>query len=692
MKRLWAADHPFNVNTTFEHNSNLAKNNCASPCNDTLSVNIETQKKSEPTKLRKRMRESPEGQLRYGLDMCSKRGDFLGAISLYDNAMLGGVKFDQHNYNVLLYICSSAAMGALTPAKGRTRKISSTTELNLHPSIKTDEKITQITEKVKELALNRGFQIYEQMCSEKIPLNEATFTSVARLAVAKGGGDLAFEIVKQMPSYGIAPRLRSYSSVLFAFCKNMEVEKAYEVDEHMKAFGVEAEEPELQSLLKLSAEAGREEKVYCLLHRLRASVRQISPSTANVIEQWFKGKVAAKVGATGWNIETIRKATESRGGGWHGQGWLNKGRWKIEHTSMTPTGVCRCCGEQLITIDIDPLETENFAKSIVALATQREVESNFIKFQEWLDDHGPYEAIIDGANVGLYRKNSAPSLFFSQLNAVVNGLRERSPSKKWPLVVMHHKRTREVPAIQSSNKQLINEWIKVGALYTTPTGSNDDWYWLYATVKFKCLIITRDEMRDHIFATLGNDFFPKWKERHQVRFTFATHGPKFYMPPTYSIVIQESERGSWHIPIVGGDDIEISRKWLCVTRPVEFQGKRQCGQASQKRSQPDSKLSELEHTHGMVVCQSDVAFDGATVSDSNDDKAVCPDLSTLAAPIKAEVGRQKSRSSLSSQYGSKKNRRGHNLPPSPSSLPASVTLTKLESAEKNIDFSIDFQI
>jgi hypothetical protein len=38
------------------------------------------------------------------------------------------------------------------------------------------------------------------------------------------------------------------------------------------------------------------------------------------------------------------------------------------------------------------------------------------------------------------------------------------------------------------------------------------------------------------------------------------------MPPPYSIVIQESEKGSWHIPKSGGDDIAMPREWLCVTR------------------------------------------------------------------------------------------------------------------------------
>lgn len=43
-------------------------------------------------------------------------------------------------------------------------------------------------------------------------------------------------------------------------------------------------------------------------------------------------------------------------------------------------------------------------------------------------------------------------------------------------------------------------------------------YWLYAAIKNKCLIVTNDEMRDHTFQLLGNDFFPKWKERHQVNY------------------------------------------------------------------------------------------------------------------------------------------------------------------------------
>lgn len=42
-------------------------------------------------------------------------------------------------------------------------------------------------------------------------------------------------------------------------------------------------------------------------------------------------------------------------------------------------------------------------------------------------------------------------------------------------------------------------------------------YWLYAAVKLRCLLVTNDEMRDHIFELLGSDLFLKWKEKHQVQ-------------------------------------------------------------------------------------------------------------------------------------------------------------------------------
>lgn len=606
-----------------------------------------TEKGSRKTKV-----EAPEATLRVGLDMCSKRGDIMGAITLYELAKKDGIKLSQYHYAVLLYLCSSAATGFVQPAKSGSgsrslsqvdlskmnsslgseylsemgemaKRNSDRIQLNiqdhntvngypievslgdssksfegendgknfsngtmqLHPetldglvqlmkkkaaalNIKDDrdEKTgyeIQVSEDVKRLALQKGFEIHKEMRMEKVLMNEATFTSVARMAMSLGDGDLAFDMVKQMKELGINPRLRSYGPALAVFCSKGDVDKAFMVEKHMLEHGVYPEEPELKALMKVSIEAGKSDKVYYLLHKLRTSLRQVSPATADLIEMWFKSKIATRVGKRKWDKEFIIEAIKNGGGGWHGQGWLGKGKWTVSRTLVGPDGLCKCCSEKLVTIDLDPVETENFAKSVAALAAQREKHSSFQKFQKWLDYYGPFEAVVDGANIGLYSQRRFKP---SKVNAVVNGIRQMLPSRKWPLIVLHNRRITGEKMDEPLNRAIIDKWKNADALYATPTGSNDDWYWLYAAIKFSCLIVTNDEMRDHLFQLLGNDFFPKWKERHQVHFRFSETGPVFLMPPPCSVVIQESERGHWHIPIVSEVEQEDQRTWLCITR------------------------------------------------------------------------------------------------------------------------------
>lgn len=586
-----------------------------------IQVNPTTGNKERPKKDRRKKKwANPEVQLKFALGNCSKLKDLAQAISVCEKAMSEGIKLNQYHYNTLLYLCSSEAMGLLRPEE--------TTE-----------------EAAKKLALKKGFEIYEQMVASNIPPNEATYTSVARLAAASEDGDMAFDMAKKMVSHNLTPRLRSYSPALFVFCKKKEADKAYEVDDYMVGRGIQPEEDELEALLRLSVEVGRVDKVYSLLHRLRVKVRQVSASTCDVIEQWFKSKVGYEVGDENWDADRISEVMISRGGGWHGQGWLGKGDWKVEKTNMSSKGVCKCCGEQLVSIDIDPVETDNFAKSLVDLACAREVESNFRNFQEWLDHHGPYDFIVDGANVGLYQQNFADGGFsVSQLSSVVNVLRQRSPKKKWPLILLHNKRATGVPADNPYNKQLIEDWRKAGALYTTPAGSNDDWYWLYAAVRFKCLLVTNDEMRDHLFQLLVNEFFSKWKEKHQVRFTFNKSGPQFHMPPPYSIVIQESERGSWHIPIKGGDDIEMPRSWLCVTRSLACGLKQRSDPSSQERNTlGPSEDSGFEGVNDDVVTKSNMDVEDTRIArhEQNTGKALCSTFSTETAQLTSETDKRK---------------------------------------------------
>ncbi|GMH26986.1 hypothetical protein Nepgr_028829 [Nepenthes gracilis] len=503
---------------------------------------------------KKARRELPESVLKHRLDMCSKHSDLHEALRLYDDARAKGIPLSQHHYNVLLYLCSlplpsSSSSSLLSTAGGAS-------ESNLSSGVGGNE--------MKNLGLERGFEIFREMGVDKVAPNESTFTSLARLAASKDDPEMAFDLIEKMRSCGIPPKLRSYGPALFGFCKKGDADRAYQVDAHMVESGVVAEEPELSVILKASVDAKRADKVYEMLHRLRTNVRQVSEDTARIVERWFMSEAAMGAGVQSWDVTKVRDGVIKGGGGWHGQGWLGSGNWRVVRTQMDETGVCCSCGEKLVCIDIDPRETENFASSLASLACRREVRTDFMQFQEWLEQHGPFDAVVDGANVGLINQYE---FSFSQLRNVVKQLQDLSPLKKLPLIILHKSRVYGGPAHHPNNKKLLENWRKSGTLYVTPPGSNDDWYWLYAAVNCKCLLVTNDEMRDHLFELLGNTFFPRWKEKHQVRLTVSNNGICLHMPPPYSIVIQESEDGSWHIPTAEVDgDLGRPRQWVCATR------------------------------------------------------------------------------------------------------------------------------
>ena len=80
-------------------------------------------------------------------------------------------------------------------------------------------------------------------------------------------------------------------------------------------------------------------------------------------------------------MNKVKEGIVTGGGGWHGQGWLGTGSWRVVRTQMNERGMCQSCGEKLVSIDIDPKETESFASSLSSLACQREVRADFVRFQ-----------------------------------------------------------------------------------------------------------------------------------------------------------------------------------------------------------------------------------------------------------------------------------------------------------------------
>ncbi|KAJ6853787.1 proteinaceous RNase P 2 [Iris pallida] len=490
-----------------------------------------------PNPKKKKKQNNQGSQFRFNLDRCSKNNDLHGALSLYESALVDGITLSSYHFSALLHLLSNS-LQTLTLDSDSTRS-----------------------------TIDSSFQIYNRMLSLGVAPTESTITSMARIASHQpGGGEVAFDLVKDVKEkYGLVPKLRTFGPALFAFCRESKADRAYEVEREMISLKISLEEPEIAALFEVSAKNGNGEKVYEYLLKLR-NVGCVGASTAAVLKGWFGGEFAAGFGRRDWDVGMVKNAILTNGGGWHGMGWLREGKWDVRQGGVSADGLCSCCGQRLACVDIERKEAEMFAESVAGLALEREARSNFRNFQDWLEKHAQYEAVIDAANIALYQQNYADGGFsLSQIDAVVRELSTISQGK-WPLVILHNKRYRTLME-NPSNKQLLETWRAKGALYTTPNGSNDDWYWLFAAVKLNCLLVTNDEMRDHIFELLGRSFFPKWKERHQVRYTFVKGVLRLVMPPPYSVVIQESEIGSWHVPLDDKLGDERSRIWVCITRP-----------------------------------------------------------------------------------------------------------------------------
>ena len=226
---------------------------------------------------------------------------------------------------------------------------------------------------------------------------------------------------------------------------------------------------------------------------------------------------------------------------------------------------------------------------------------------------GGIDIIIDGANVGFTdvrfpqnpMKASKVSIRHYQINSVIDHF--KSQGKKI-LLVLHRRHLNAVKKsiydldgtnkngsnsnnnyfnkqhMHNNNNQInpkamryFEKWEKDCLVYHTPTGMNDDWFWLYACLSEsksgrQPLVITNDMMRDHHFKLLSQHAFLNWRERHVVNFYFTpeegrTQGPvpTFFFPQKYSTRIQidgkpQSEgllRYHFPVSIVNEENVQV---------------------------------------------------------------------------------------------------------------------------------------
>ncbi|KAF3632595.1 putative protein SPA1-RELATED 3-like isoform X1 [Capsicum annuum] len=266
---------------------------------------------------------------------------------------------------------------------------------------------------------------------------------------------------------------------------------------------------------------------------------------------------------------SIHKAVENRGGGRNGQGWLGNEKWTVSRAIVSSDGCCKCCAKKLVTIDLDPEETKKFANEwsvkipiilITGAATSTDAPTNVITSRalQYLSTSmlflkSPAErmdAIIEAILMALVQQFSIKPLSFVLKILVDEGDNKRSwyedlanlpeelsnhdfelPSYRTYSCLHEARRYHKVALLdlylKALDPELYNSRLSNhdcdNAKYKNLLSDDDKLFKLQKAEvtnqvirKIRCLLITNDEMRDHLFQLLGNDIFPKRKERHQV--------------------------------------------------------------------------------------------------------------------------------------------------------------------------------
>ncbi|XP_077234478.1 proteinaceous RNase P 3-like [Tasmannia lanceolata] len=440
------------------------------------------------------------------LTRCELDKDFPTALSFYKDAVSKNIHLNHRHFNILLSLCATCLC---------------------------DPKAKPIDNSLRSDIHRIGYKIFNHMLASNIKPTEADMTPLVVIAATRKKGDIAFRLVKDMRFYNLCPTLSSCRIPLSFFCENLEVDKAYSVEEYMVSMGVKLEEKEIVALLEISALYERAEKVYSYLQKLRESVSCVSETTAQILKNWFSLKSASKMGKLDWDVGLVKEAVLKNGGGWHGLGWLGKGKWKFSRSRVGSDGSCSGCKEILVDVDIDLAETEKLAELIASLSFDKEITATFRNFQEWLHNHNLYDSVVDGKNAG---HSEYGGFRPSKLILVVKELYNKNKS---PLAILDDQHLREV---SKAFPAFLNQWRDQQLFHSAPNGASD-WFCLYAAVKRKCLIVTNDSINSNPkFLILGNNFFLKWKEQYQVRFSIVDAAAKLKMPPPFSSVIQMASK------------------------------------------------------------------------------------------------------------------------------------------------------
>ncbi|RHY60769.1 hypothetical protein DYB38_000298 [Aphanomyces astaci] len=375
-----------------------------------------------------------------------------------------------------------------------------------------------------------AFDVYEHMKthasstprSKKHPVDESSYSALIKLCSKHHITDRALALIAELEAHKVSPKLRTFAPLLAEFASTLDLTQAWWVFEKLLEHEIDATEGEYIALLTAS-------------------------SALNDVSMFYKSE-------------------------------LHKGdAWQCNIGEVNDQGICSVTGSTLQSVELSrEKEDALLAKvgyvtwhSLILLlcvenlvCTSDERIEQWTVFKTWLDEHGPFDVIIDAANVG-------GGFNYPQIQTVLKAYQDKGQK---PLIVLHKRRTKD-HQVPEPYRAMVQQWKHDNVMFNCQYGNNDDWYWLYAAVKLsgRTLVVSNDEMRDHHFQMIHNQDFHRWKERHLVHYEVRGHKLDLHEPSVYSMRSQHLESGSWHFPSTASSDwlFDLVRlKWLPVVTAV----------------------------------------------------------------------------------------------------------------------------
>jgi len=490
------------------------------------------------------------------LHMCAKSADATGAIAVFEKMRAAGIPLRDAECALLLHLCGS-----------------------------TDPPL-----------YNEAIRVWEAARVTSTMLKEPSWSSFIRVLCAHGDVVRADAVLQEMTTQCVGKlRLRSISPLICAAAERGDAELAASACKRLEAAGIEPTENEFIHLARLHARRTDVDGMERLLHSMMSTLPSLSRQGIDDLLAAFD---LASTGTLDSNAPRSGKGIPT--------GRVSSWPWIASMASIDGNGLCSLSGVRLRREAVDAQERAKLCQAVERLANGAR---GFSAYTKWVANNGPWDFVLDGANIGFFGQGRQLNLLRAQAkqqfeaqqmkqavpgaagteqparedspHAVVERDREEvfdlvhidsvfrtmrrvgSDSPQRVLIVLHEKHT---SGRSQSDQEIIERWRSEGALYTTPRKQNDDLYWLYAALASgdACSVVSNDQMRDHSFGMLSPRSFMRWRERHVVRFCFRewSDEPTIQFPKPYTAVIQlDPPSGAWHIP-----SSEPDGAWLCLRR------------------------------------------------------------------------------------------------------------------------------